>query len=92
MGFVLPSWLAAGVADWTCHRATNIESTTGTKESLMHLLMLSEAAVPVLAGLFLEITSPVIALMSASLMPCRDLLGEHCGELLDFEWLTAHRP
>jgi hypothetical protein len=68
MGFVLPLWLAAGIADWICHRATDIEKTTGTKESLMHLLMLTEAAVPVLAGLFLEITSPVIALMIASFL------------------------
>ena len=68
MGFVLPLWLAAGVADWACHRATHIETTTGTKELLMHLLMLTEAAIPVLAGLFLEITSPVIALMIASLL------------------------
>jgi hypothetical protein len=34
----------------------------------MHLLMLSEAAIPALAGLFLEITSPVIALMIASVL------------------------
>jgi hypothetical protein len=34
----------------------------------MHLLMLTEAAIPVLAGLFLEITSPVIALMIASFL------------------------
>src|SRR3954469_14793688 len=68
MGFVLPLWLAAGVADWTCHRATNIETTTGPKESLMHLLMLTEAAIPVLAGLFLEVTSPVLALMIASFL------------------------
>jgi hypothetical protein len=68
MGFVLPLWLAAGVADWICHRATNIETTSGAKESLMHLLMLSEAAVPVLAGMFLEITSPVLALMIASFL------------------------
>jgi hypothetical protein len=68
MGFVLPLWMTAGVADWICHRATNIETTTGTKESLMHLLMLTEAAIPVLAGLFLEITSPVIALMIASFL------------------------
>jgi hypothetical protein len=60
--------MTAGVADWICHRATNIETTTGTKESVMHLLMLTEAAVPVLAGLFLEITSPVIALMIASFL------------------------
>jgi hypothetical protein len=68
MGFVLPLWLTAGVADWACHRATSIETTTGTKESLMHLLMLTEAAIPVLAGLFLEITSPVIAIMIASFL------------------------
>jgi hypothetical protein len=68
MGFVLPLWLAAGVADWVCHRATDIAMTTGTKESLMHLLMLTEAAIPVLAGLFLEITSPVVAIMIASFL------------------------
>jgi hypothetical protein len=68
MGFVLPLWLAAGVADWICHRASDIEDNTGTKESLMHLLMLVEAAVPVMAGLFLEITSPVVALMIASFL------------------------
>ena len=68
MGFVLPLWLAAGIADWICHRATDIEHTTGTKESLMHLAMLVEAAVPVLAGMFLEVTSPVLALMIAAFL------------------------
>ena len=64
--FVVPIWAASGIADWICHRATHIESTTGAKESLLHLLMLAEMAVPVLAGLFLEITSPVLALMIAA--------------------------
>ena len=64
--FIVPLWLAAGTADWICHRASNIEGTTGAKESLMHLLLLAEATVPVLAGLFLEITSPVLALMIAA--------------------------
>ncbi|MBN8871543.1 MAG: hypothetical protein J0H67_01795 [Rhodospirillales bacterium] len=63
---VLPVWLAAGIADWACHRQTGIETTTGAKESLMHLLMLAEAATPVLAGMFFEITSPVLALMIVS--------------------------
>jgi hypothetical protein len=65
---VLPVWLAAGIADWLCHRATSIETTTGPKESLIHLLMLSEAAIPVLAGMFLEITSPVLAVMIAAML------------------------
>ena len=29
----------------------------------MHLLLLTEAAVPVVGGMFLEITTPVLALM-----------------------------
>jgi hypothetical protein len=63
MNIVLPVWLAAGIADWLCHRATSIETTTGPKESALHLLMLTEAAIPVLGGMFLEITAPVLALM-----------------------------
>ena len=71
MNAVLPVWLAAGIADWLCHRATSIETTTGPKESAMHLLMLTEAAIPVLGGMFLEITSPVLALMIAT-VPLHD--------------------
>jgi hypothetical protein len=66
--FVLPVWLAAGVADWLCHRAAHIEETTGVKESLIHLLMLAEVSVPVIAGLLFEITSPVLGLMIASFL------------------------
>jgi hypothetical protein len=68
MNIVLPVWLAAGIADWICHRANSIETTSGPKESAMHLLMLTEAAVPVLGGMFLEITSPVLALMMTAVL------------------------
>ncbi|MFZ3238131.1 MAG: hypothetical protein WA417_10825 [Stellaceae bacterium] len=61
--YIVPLWLAAGVSDWVCHRVTKIEKTTGAKESLLHLLMLAEVSVPVVAALFLEITTPVAALM-----------------------------
>jgi hypothetical protein len=64
--FIVPLWLTAGVADWICHRAANIEQTTGPKESLLHLLMLAEVGVPVTAALLFEITTPVAALMLAS--------------------------
>jgi hypothetical protein len=60
---VLPIWFAAGVADWLCHRQTDIEHTAGPKESLLHLLMFGEIAVPLLACLFLEINALVFALM-----------------------------
>lgn len=58
---VPPAWIAAGLADWLCHRATRIEDTAGAKESLIHLLMQAEFGVPVLLTLFCEITPPVIA-------------------------------
>jgi hypothetical protein len=54
------AWIAAGLADWLCHRATQIETTAGAKESLMHLLMQAEFGIPVLVMLFCEVTPPVI--------------------------------
>jgi len=66
--FVLPVWIAAGVADWLCHAASDIEHTGGPEEALLHLLMLAEVGVPALAGLFLEITSPLFGLMIAGFL------------------------
>jgi hypothetical protein len=63
MYFVMPLWLAAGFADWLCHRASAIEHTSGAKESLIHLFMFTEVGVGVLAAIFLEINAGVIALM-----------------------------
>lgn len=69
MNILMPVWLAAGLADWACHRATSIETTAGVQESLIHHMMLIEAATAVIAGMFLEITSPVLALtMGAALL------------------------
>jgi hypothetical protein len=61
--FIMPVWFLAGTADWLCHRATDIEHTTGPKESLIHLLMFAEIAVPLLACLFLEINAAIFLLM-----------------------------
>jgi hypothetical protein len=63
MYFILPLWLAAGFADWLCHRASHIETTTGAKESLIHLLMFAEVGVPLLAAMFLNINALIIAVM-----------------------------
>jgi cell division protein FtsB len=68
MYFVLPLWLAAGLADYLCHRAAQIEHTSGWKESALHILQFFEMAVPVLAALFLEITSAVVLLMVVCLV------------------------
>ncbi|MDW8845983.1 diguanylate cyclase [Erwinia sp. MMLR14_017] len=61
--FVLPVWLIAGFADWLCHRATDIETTTGLKETYIHILMFLEMGLPLLAALFLDVNSLVIAFM-----------------------------
>jgi hypothetical protein len=63
MYFVLPLWLAAGFADWLCHRASNIATTSGAKESLIHLLMFAEMGIPITAAIVLEINALVIAVM-----------------------------
>jgi hypothetical protein len=62
---VLPLWLAAGFADYLCHRASHIERTSGWKESVLHLAQFGEMAVPVLAALFLDINSGVILITMA---------------------------
>lgn len=63
MYFIMPLWLAAGFADWICHRATHIETTTGAKESLIHLLMFAEVGAPLLAAIFLQINALIMAVM-----------------------------
>ncbi len=61
--FLFPLWLAAGVADYLCHRRTEIERTSGFHESLLHALQAGQLGVALLAGLFLEITTLVAAVM-----------------------------
>jgi hypothetical protein len=68
MYFILPVWLAAGFADYLCHRASSIETTSGIKESLLHLLQFAEMAVPTLAAIFLEINALVILTMIVCLI------------------------
>ena len=68
MYFVLPAWLVAGFADYLCHRAARIESTSGPKESLLHLLQFAEMAVPTLAAIFLEINALIILIMIVCLL------------------------
>lgn len=61
--FVLPVWLIAGFADWLCHRATDIETTTGLKETYIHILMFLQMGLPLLAALFLDVNALVIGFM-----------------------------
>jgi hypothetical protein len=51
---VLPLWIAAGLADYLCHRAARISENAGTPESLLHLAQLALVGIPVTLGLFLK--------------------------------------
>jgi hypothetical protein len=68
MYFILPLWLAAGFADYLCHRTSHIEETSGWKESALHILQFVEMGLPVLAALLLEINAGVILFMIVCLV------------------------
>jgi hypothetical protein len=61
LGFVVPTWIGAGLADWACHRATDIEHTAGRRESVIHAAMMTQAGIPALLGLLCEVNVGVLA-------------------------------
>ncbi|MFT3857361.1 MAG: diguanylate cyclase [Aquabacterium sp.] len=63
MYFVVPLWITMGLIDWFCHRRSHIAQTAGTRESMIHLLMFCELALPMIAALLLEINALIIGLM-----------------------------
>jgi hypothetical protein len=68
MYLVVPVWLAAGLADYFCHRWARIERTSGLLESLLHMLQFAQVGVPLLAALFLEVNAAVMVIMLAGLV------------------------
>ncbi len=52
---LLPIWGISGFCDWLCHRATQIETTSGLKESLLHSLMGMQLGIPILLCLNFKI-------------------------------------
>lgn len=65
---VFPLWLAAGGADWLCHRATAIHRTSGVRESLLHLVMFAQIALPVVAALFLRLNALLLAVCGLAVL------------------------
>jgi hypothetical protein len=66
MWAVLPLWIAAGLADWWCHRLTRIERTSGLPENVFHWMLLAQAGIAVLAVALLEINAAVLLLVFAA--------------------------
>ncbi|AGP60802.1 hypothetical protein [Streptomyces rapamycinicus] len=63
---VMPLWFVPAVADWLMHRRTRIEETSGTKESAVHALMMTEAGVPVAMGLLARVNPLVLSVMGGA--------------------------
>jgi hypothetical protein len=62
LGLLLPLWLMFGVADWWRHRVTFIEATSGWRESGLHLLLIGETGLAVLAAMWFEINALILAI------------------------------
>lgn len=61
-----PLWLVAGGIDYFCHRQTDIEHTSGPKESAFHVAEFVAVGFIVVAAAMLEITLAVLVLMFAA--------------------------
>jgi hypothetical protein len=62
---VLPLWVAAGLADWWCHRRTSIESTSGMRESVFHLVLFAQMGIAGLAAMLLQVNLALLVLLAA---------------------------
>jgi hypothetical protein len=63
MFVVYPVWVAAGLADWYCHRRTFIAQTSGLKENMFHWVMFAEIGVGMAAVVLLEVNAAVLLLV-----------------------------
>lgn len=84
--FALPIWTAAGLADYFCHRASDIERTSGTKESVLHLAMLAQGAPMVVTGLFCDMNAFALAVMTAA------AAAHEATVVWDFAYASDKRP
>jgi len=85
MFVVMPVWLAAGLADWALHRRARIESTAGTRETALHIVMLAEMGVAVLAVVLLEVNAGVLALCVAA------FVAHELTVFIDLRWAAQRR-
>ncbi len=65
---LLPLWGIASMLDWWCHRATNIEATSGLREANVHLLMGAQIGLPLVLTLIFEVNVLVMLLCFAALI------------------------
>jgi hypothetical protein len=83
---LLPLWLVPGFGDYWCHRAAKIERTSGTHESITHMLMISSTGVGIGVGLVCEVNELALAIMIASAVAHEAIV------LWDVGYATTVRP
>lgn len=65
---VVPLWIAAGLADWACHRSTAIARTSGLRENLLHWLLMAQGGLVLLAVALCEVDAAVLLLAFAGFL------------------------
>lgn len=86
LGFVVvPLWMLMGLADYVCHRATHIERTAGTRESLLHLAQFGSVGIPLTAALFLVVNAALLWTMIAF------IFLHHLIAYIDLRYANARR-
>lgn len=61
-----PLWILCGMLDAACHRRQRMELSSGTPESVLHLVMLFELGAGVSAALLLELNAAAFSIMYAA--------------------------
>lgn len=70
----LPLWGIAGFVDWCCHKASNIEQTSGLKESLLHSLMGLQMAIPIALCLIYQVNVLILIICIITWL-CHELVA-----------------
>jgi hypothetical protein len=68
MYVLVPLWIAAGLADWFCHRRTAIARTSGLRENAFHWVLLAQGGLVLAAIALLEINAGVLLLAFAGFL------------------------
>jgi hypothetical protein len=73
---LLPLWAIAGFVDYLCHRASDIEHTSGARESVVHIVLGFQVGVPVLLALLFEI-NVLVTLICFALLVAHALVAHY---------------
>ncbi|MDB5750788.1 MAG: putative rane protein [Ramlibacter sp.] len=65
---VFPLWVAAGLADWACHRRTRIAQTSGLAENAFHWGLFGQMGLAVLAVGLLQVNAAILLLVAAAFL------------------------